>query len=84
MDKEDFFKFIGVLIYGFLPFLFLCAVISLVASFVVGFNVSIFTVIKIIVGIYIFLFTCILIIALLGMGYDSFHKRIKLRKKEPK
>ena len=81
MDKENFFNFIIVLIYSFLPFLFLCAVISLVASFVLRFNVSIFTVVKIIFGIYIFLFICILIIALLGMGYDFFIRKSKLRKK---
>ena len=81
MDKERFFYFIGALIYSFFPFLFFCAVISLVASFFLGSNVSVFTVMKIIFGTYIFLFICILIIALLGIGYNFFTRKSKLRKK---
>ena len=77
--------FILVLIYSFLPFLCFCAIISLVASFILGSNISVFTVMKIIIGSYIFLILSLLIIFSLFFIIDIFYKKMKpeeIQKKE--
>ncbi len=71
---------IGVF-WSLLALLPICAVIALVASFVLDVNISVWQVIKIIIGIHIAIPLFIVIIALPFLGYEKiFLQRRKIKK----
>ena len=78
---DTFFRIIGTLIFGLGPVFFFLAIISLAASLILGFDVSVFTIIKIVVASYILLIVSLLVFFLIagvfGLAIDKVIKKGK-------